>query len=239
MTNRYRSPKSSRGPWTAGGQERSRTPKESRPSPRSGVSVVRTLLYWLAFGVALLVAIANMVPYIKASEFVLVQLLGGGIWGFVVDRFLGFASLFVGAILWAFIQTAEAYPILLKHDRRLMRLIAMEADNADRLQIRDEDDPALARLKSWYNKFPLLSIRSANRVSLWAYCIDAAICISVFPPVDGNLGQLFFILVTGQWGQINWVSVALIVLMLFCFEAMVRLVLFLGMQAYYLRRAYS
>ena len=142
-------------------------------------------------------------------------------------------------MLWGFIQTAETYPILLKHDRRLMRLIALEADESEQLEIGEYDDPALVRLKQWYNRFPLLSIRSANRVSLFAYAVDLAICLSIYPPVEGGFGQLVFVIFTGQWGLINWGSVALIITMLFCFEAMVRLILFLGMQAYYLQRAHS
>lgn len=209
-------------------------------SPRSGAKTARQFLYWLAIGVAVIVAVANMTPYIKAANFVLLEVFAlQGLWAFFGNKALGFISLIVGAVLWGFIQTAETYPILLKHDRKLMRLIALEADESEQLPIRDNDDPALVRLKQWYNRFPLLSIRSANRLSLFAYGVDLGICLSIFPPVDGGIGQLVFVIFTGQWGLINWGSVALIITMLFCFEAMIRLILFLGMQAYWLRKAHS
>lgn len=211
-----------------------------RRSPRSGANSARKVLYWLAIAVAVFIAAVNTVPYIRASRFVLEEIFAfQGFWAVWGAKLLALLAIFSGVVLWAFIQTAEVYPILLKHDRRLMRLIALEADNADRLEVRDDDDPALASLKEWYNRFPLLSIRSANRVSLVSYIVDTFICLSVFPPVEGGFGQLVFVLLTAQWGLIDWGSVALIVVMLFCFEAMVRLVLFLGLQAYFLRRAHG
>lgn len=213
---------------------------KKHPGPRSGAKTARQTLYWLAVLVAVVVAIANVTPYFKAANYALVEIFAlKGLWAFFGNKALTLISGLVGLVLWGFIQTAETYPILLKHDRRLMRLIALEAEQADYLQIRENDDPALVQLKTWYNRFPMLSVRSANRLSLFAYIIDTAICLSVFPPVDGGFEQLVFVIFTGQWGLINWGSVALVVLMLFCFEAMVRIVLFLGMQAYYLRRAHS
>ncbi|MBD2261124.1 hypothetical protein [Pseudanabaena sp. FACHB-2040] len=209
-------------------------------SPRSGLMTARQLLYWLAVLVAVIVACWNATPYVKVSFFVLTEVFSlNGIAGFFANRLLGMVSIFTGVILWGLIQTAETYPILLKHDRRLMRLIAAEADAADYLEIRDEDDPALVQLKLWYNHFPLLSIRAANRASLFAYIVDTAICLSVFPPVEGGFGRLVFVIFTGQWNLISWANVALILVMLFVFELMVRFVLFLGMQAYYLRRAHA
>jgi len=219
--------------------DRSYSRKRSR-SPRSGANSARKVLYWLAIAVAIVIAALNTVPYIRAVQFVFAEIFSvTGAWGLVVSKALTFLAVVLGIVLWAFIQTAEVYPILLKHDRRLMRLIAMEADQADQLEVRDTDDPALVSLKEWYNRFPLLSIRSANRVSLVSYVVDTTICLSVFPPVEGGFGQLVFVLLTAQWNLIDWGAVALIIIMLFCFEAMVRLVLFLGLQAYYLKRAHS
>jgi hypothetical protein len=213
----------------------------TKASPRSGANSARKVLYWLAIAVAVAIAAINTVPYIRAVQFVFDEIftIQGFVWAFVANNALTLVAVLLGIVLWAFIQTAEVYPILLKHDRRLMRLIALEADSADQLEVRDTDDPALASLKDWYNRFPLLSIRSANRVSLVSYVVDTTICLSVFPPVEGGFGQLVFVLVTAQWNLIDWGAVALIVVMLFCFEAMVRLVLFLGLQAYYLRRAHG
>lgn len=213
----------------------------SQRSPRSGANSARKVLYWLAIAVAVAIAAINTVPYIRAVQFVFAEIFTfqGFVWAFVANNALTLLAVVLGIVLWAFIQTAEVYPILLKHDRRLMRLIALEADSAEQLEVRDTDDPALASLKDWYNRFPLLSIRSANRVSLVSYVVDTTICLSVFPPVEGGFGQLVFVLITAQWSLIDWGAVALIVVMLFCFEAMVRLVLFLGLQAYYLRRAHG
>jgi hypothetical protein len=206
----------------------------------SGAKTARQLLYWLAICVAVVVAAANMLPYCKAASLALINIFDlQGLVGFFGNRALALISIPVGVVLWAFIQTAETYPILLKHDRKLMRLIALEADAAEQLQVHEDDDPALARLKDWYNRFPMLSIRTANRASLAAYIVDTLICLTVFPPVDGGFAQLVFVIFTGQWGLINWGSVGLIVTMLFCFEIMVRFILFLGLQWHYMNRAHS
>ena len=225
---------------SASSTQNTQTGYRRRRGPRSWVKTARQLLYWLAVAVAVVIAFWNMMPYIKASNVVLTQVFGlTGVWGFIGNRALGIVAIAVGAILWAFIQTAETYPLLLKHDRKLMRIIALEAEQADQLEVREDDDPALVKLKEWYNRFPLITVRSASRIALATYAIDAAICIAMFPPVEGSFGQLMFVLVTGQWGLISWGNVALILVMLFVFERMVALVLFLGMQAYYLRAAHS
>lgn len=214
--------------------------KRANRHQNSGAKTARQLLYWLAICVAVVVAATNMLPYCRAVSLALTNIFDlQGVVGFFGNRALAIVSIPVGVVLWAFIQTAEAYPILLKHDRKLMRLIALEADSADRLQVHEGDDPALASLKQWYNAFPLLSIRSANRASLAAYIVDTFICLTIFPPVDGGFGQLLFVIFTGQWGQINWGSVGLIVTMLFCFEIMVRFILFLGLQWHYMKRAHG
>ncbi|MBD2107418.1 hypothetical protein [Nodosilinea sp. FACHB-13] len=214
--------------------------KRSTRSPNSGAKTARQLLYWLAICVACVVAAANMLPYCKAVSLALINIFDlQGLVGFFGNRALALISIPVGVVLWAFIQSAETYPILLKHDRKLMRLIALEADSAEQLQVNEDDDPALVRLKEWYNRFPLLSIRTANRASLCAYIVDTFLCLTVFPPVDGGFGQLVFVIFTGQWGLINWGSVGLIVTMLFCFELMVRFILFLGVQWHYMKRAHG
>ncbi|MBW4486117.1 MAG: hypothetical protein KME14_26640 [Tildeniella torsiva UHER 1998/13D] len=224
--------------WSAGSQK-SET-KSSKRSQNSGAKTARQLLYWLAICVACIVAAANMLPYCKAVSLALVNIFDlQGVVGFFGNRALALISIPTGVVLWAFIQTAETYPILLKHDRKLMRLIALEADSADQLQVNENDDPALVRLKEWYNRFPMLSIRTANRASLVSYIVDTFICLAVFPPVEGGFAQMVFVIFTGQWGLINWGSVGLIVTMLFCFELMVRFILFLGLQWHYMKRAHS
>jgi hypothetical protein len=50
-------------------------------------------------------------------------------------------------------------------------LIALEANAADQLPVHEDDDPAPVQLKEWSNRFPMLSIRTANRASLAAYIV--------------------------------------------------------------------
>lgn len=189
----------------------------------------------LSCGVAVIVCFWNMQPYIRASAFALDAVLNISEWTGAWVIF----SILTGVVLWGLLQTAEVYPVVLRHDRQMLRLIAAEADQCDKMELREEDDPALTSLKLWYNSFPLLSVRSARRGALLAYAIDSMICIIVFPPVSGGLDRMLFVLITGQWGQINWANVALILVMLFVFEIMVRFILFLGLQTYYFKKAHS
>lgn len=213
------------------------TATNTRHRQNSGAKTARELLYFLAIAVAIVISFWNLQPYIRVSQGALASVLGAN-GGVIEGRFLNLLGMGIGFVLWAFLQTCEAYPVLLRHDRRLLRILAQEADECDQLPVRDGDDPALRKIKGWYNNFPLLSIRSASRASLAAYGIDAVICLVTFPPVSGGMGRLLFVLITGQWSAINWANVALILCMMFVFEIMVRLILYLGLQAHYLRQAH-
>lgn len=210
----------------------------NRRRKSSAAKTARDILYFLAIAVAVVISFWNLQPYIRVSQYTLTSVLAAN-GGVIEGRFFNLLGWGIGFVLWAFLQTCEAYPVVLRHDRRLMRILAQEAENCDQLPVREEDDPALAQLKGWYNNFPLLGIRGASRASLAAYGLDAVICLITFPPVSGGMGRLLFVLITGQWSAINWANVGLILCMMFVFEIMVRLVLYLGLQTQYFRQAHN
>ncbi len=209
---------------------------------RSLAKTATTLFYWLCIGAAITLALWNLQPYLRLSQWALATVFGvedtGG-WGLIQSRLIAMVGFLMGAILWAVLQMAESYPILLRHDRRVLRQAAMEADQADQLPIRKGDDPALVQIKIWYNSLPLSGIRMASRAALMAYGMDGVICVSQYPPVEGGIGRLFFVLITGQWGLINWANAGLIVALMFGFQAILKAVLWLGRQAYLHHRAYT
>ncbi|MEH2201238.1 hypothetical protein [Nostoc sp.] len=145
----------------------------------------------------------------------------------------------VGLVIWVVVQTVEVFPIILKRDRAFMRTLINNAQSADKFEIRENDDPALAALKRWYNAFPTLTMTTARNLALFVYAIDFCFCALVYPPCKGGFGQLMFILASGQWGQIDWKNVTLLIVTLFAIEAIIHLIFWLGEIAYFMRASHS
>ena len=201
----------------------------------------RELLFYLAIAVGIIGCVWNMMPYIRVATATLTTVFGvdPGLLGVIQGRFFGMLGIGVGFFLWAFLQILETYPVFLRHDAKVLRLLAETSDNAPKLEEKESDDRTLRKIKHWYNTLPLVGFRTASRGALVAYGIDAVICITQHPPVEGGFGNLLFVLVTGQWGLISWSNVALIVVMMFLCETILRLVLYLGIQAEILKAAHA
>ncbi len=145
----------------------------------------------------------------------------------------------VGLVIWVVVQTVEVFPIILKRDRAFMRTLITNAQSADKFEIRENDDPALAALKRWYNAFPTLTMTTARNLALFVYAIDFCFCALVYPPCKGGFGQLMFILASVQWGQIDWKNVTLLIVTLVAIEAIIHLIFWLGEIAYFMRASHS
>lgn len=218
--------------------------RSHRPQRRSLAQTTAQGFYWLAILGAIIACLWNLQPYLKVSQWGLITVFGVDVQdpdalGVAAANFLRLVGFFMGAVVWALLQMAESYPILLQHDRRTLRQAVLEAETSGSLPIRDGDDPALVQVKTWYNRLPLQGIRVALRAALVAYVIDGLICITQYPPIDGGFSRLMFALLTGQTNLINWANVGLIVSMMFGFQVLLKLILWLGRQAFLHYRAYS
>ncbi|AHJ28575.1 hypothetical protein NSP_22430 [Nodularia spumigena CCY9414] len=208
------------------------------------------ILYWFAVAVGLWFAFLNIQPYAEvvkiATEIGIVKdnallqlvntipIING------LARTIGLAfHWFVGLIVWVTIQTIEVFPVILKRDRVFMKTIIKELQSSEKFAERDGDDPTLIALKRWYNNFPTLTITKARTLSLFVYAVDFLICTVVYPPVNGGFGRLMFILVSGQWNQIIWANVFLLLATLFGVELIIRFLFWLGEIAYYMKAAHS
>ena len=207
------------------------------------------VLYWLCIAAGIWFAFLNINPYAQAvrliirnstSDTSLVQIIA------MIPIVNGFAALLgsamhwlIGLILWGIIQTIEVFPILLKRDRAFMKVIINENQGAEKFKVGKDDDPAIAALKNWYNRFPTLTMSNARNLALFTYAIDFLICTVVYPPCKGGFGQLMFILVSGQWTRLDWGNIALLMITLFAIEIIINLLFWFGETMYFMRIAHT
>jgi hypothetical protein len=138
----------------------------------------------------------------------------------------------LGAILWAGIQILEVAPMLLERDEKYMDNLIAEAEAHDLYEISDHDDPLLGQMKRAYNALPVKHYRDFKQLAFFAYTVDFLICFAVYPPVEGGFSRLFFVLLSGQFGAIDWQNVALANVTLFAIEATLKIIFMVGSVAY-------
>lgn len=186
------------------------------------------LIYWLAFSVGVVIALFNIIPYVKSVEFLFgTAIAQSGILELlsalpIVNAVAGVSILtalwVIGIIFWGFLQAAELFETFLKRNRAFVGHTIDDAETHAKYQIREGDDPLLAGLKRLYNRMPLLTMKNARQTKLIAYTIDLCVCITIYPPVDGGFGRLMIVLLTGQWSLIDWANVAALIATLFVVE---------------------
>jgi hypothetical protein len=148
--------------------------------------------------------------------------------------------LIIGTLLWAVIQTLEVLPMLLKRDPSFVKEVVNNTDKHSKYAEKADDDPVLANLKRYYNQFPILAIKQAKNLMLFAYTIDLLICITVYPPVtSGGIGKLMFVLMTGQFQLLNYSNLILLAVTLFVVEFMLKLLFFVGQIGWYFKKAHK
>lgn len=221
----------------------------TQEAKRFEASKIVRCLYWLCVAAGIWFAFLNINPYAQSAKLLiqnsladssLIQLIA------MIPIINGFALMFgsaihwlIGLILWAIVQTIEIFPILLKRDRAFMRVLINENQQAEKFQILKTDDPAVAALKRWYNRFPHLTMSNARNLALFTYAIDFLVCTVVYPPCKGGFGQMIFILITGQWARLDWGNIASLFVTLFAVEVIVSLLFWFGETLYFMRIAHS
>lgn len=196
------------------------------------------LLYWLSVALLLAFMGVNIAPYYRSVLFLFAQVFGGTGSDPATAAFSSvFAGVF-GVILWATLQTFQIYPMLLRHNRRMLQVMLREAEQAGKFQVNDWDDPTVKGLKRWYNQLPTLSAKVARQARVWAYTVDLIICLAVYPVVDSasfidGIVQIMIAVLTFDFARINAGNIAIILSTLFIVEFLLALVLHLGAQSYY------
>lgn len=214
---------------------------------RFKASKIIKVLYWLCVAAGIWFAFLNINPYSQAVRLV-INSSGGSFIKVVsgIPVINGFALIFttaihwiIGFILWGIIQTIEIFPMILKRDRAFMKVIISENMSADKFKISKDEDPALIALKSWYNRFPTLTINSARNLALFTYAIDFTICSVVYPPSKEGFGQFLFYLMTGQWMLFDWANISLLMITLFAIEVIIKLLFWFSECIYFLKMAHG
>ncbi|BAY78369.1 hypothetical protein NIES25_48430 [Nostoc linckia NIES-25] len=142
----------------------------------------------------------------------------------------------IGLLIWAVIQVCQILPILLKHNRKYIKNILDEVASGGAYQVSESDDPVVKQLKRLYNLLPLQSMRKARTYAKVAYGVDAVFCGIAYPPIaGGDIGQLFFVLLTGQWHLIDWGAVALMLITMFAIEILLNVALWWTETSRYLK----
>jgi hypothetical protein len=200
------------------------------------------ILYWLLVAAGVYFAFLNISPYARAVSFLGTQAIDEAFIKLVsvIPIINGIASIFgmgitwlLGLILWGIVQIIELLPIILYNHEGFMATVIGQADTRARYTEKETDDPTLKQMKRIYNAMPTSMIRNLERLRIGVYVLDFLICFTVYSPVaSGKITDFFWIIATGQWGQINVGNLLLAAITLFAVELIVSLIIWVGKLAY-------
>lgn len=197
------------------------------------------IIFWLAIIILIIIAYLNIQPYerfasiigeARLSNGVITLLLKIPVVNYIIANLGNLLSLGTGFILWAFIQTIECYPVFLRRDRKMQKVLIDEAEASDKIKVKDDDEKLLASMKKYYNMFPLKTVRDARRWSYCCYGFDLILGIAIYPPVS------FIGLVVVS---IDWANVATIPLLMFAFELGLEFVLAVNETLIFIKKAHG
>jgi hypothetical protein len=176
----------------------------------------------------------NVIPYheivqnffAESSNFAIIEALTsipllGNLIGWVIAWLGGFLALTVAIVLWAILQILELLPRILMRDMDSIRLIIKGLERVNFLQIRDNDNEFIARLKQKHNELPMQWIRNAYWASAIAYISDFALCATHYPPINGGLERLDIFLAAPTWADVDGYNLTALLLTLFAVEGIV------------------
>lgn len=143
----------------------------------------------------------------------------GGIIKFVANFF----SFGLGTALWAIFQILEILPLLLfGHGRFLNNQIGKHGKSA--MYAKDANDSWETKAAKFLgNSLSTEVMRFLVLMAIGVYVLDFLLILSIYPPVQGNLGDFLYILQTSQWDKINWVNFLTSVVVLFAVEFLIKL----------------
>lgn len=222
--------------------------KQDSKKKKFDTKTLLKVFYWLCVAATAWFAYMNIAPYAAMVKIGMAKTTSSGILRILgmIPVINGIAAtigasihFIIGTVLWAVIQTMEVLPMVLKRDPAFIKEVVTHSDGHSKYQEKPDDDPVLANLKRYYNAFPTMAIKQAKNMCLFAYTIDLLICITIYPPCNGGIGKLMFILMTGQWQLLNYTNLVFLFVTLFIIEFMLKLLFFVGQISYYMKRAHQ
>lgn len=197
------------------------------------------IIFWLAILILICIAYLNIQPYERFAALVGQARLSNGVIdlllkipgiNYLIANLGSLISLGTGLIIWAFIQTIECYPVFLRRDRKMQKVLIDEAESSDKVNIREDEEKILKGLKQYYNLFPLKTVRDARR---WAYCcygFDLVLGLAIYPPL-----QFIGLVIT----NIDWINVVTIPVLMFAFEVGLEFVLGVNETLIFVKKAHG
>ncbi|UBF30766.1 hypothetical protein K9N68_39625 (plasmid) [Kovacikia minuta CCNUW1] len=205
-----------------------------------------TLIHFLGLLVLLIVCLWNVSPYEVVVQIVGQKFINSGFIELLnklpvlswIIQFLGSSLVWLIAFaIWAFFQTIELLPIIMRNDRKFIRTILYRHDRHPKFQFHPNDPPIARALKRYYNLLPLQTYAGARRMATLIYVIDLFVCAIAYPPAEGGpivgIFKFLFYLLTAQWTKIDWLNVVLMVSTVFVVELCVKLLFWINQFRHY------
>lgn len=133
-----------------------------------------------------------------------------------------------GVLPWALVQTFQTLPSVLEADRKnLKSAIDGIVRNAQSLNVPPDSDPRLSALVAQYNNLPARTLARFYTLRLVAYLVDTAVVLWHYPPFKDGWEFLSY----GVYplpGDFAWGNILTSVAILFVFQWLVEMFLWLG-----------
>lgn len=223
-------------------------PKDNDPTTKPWQQRLRPwieLLFWLLLIVLIPICFWNIGPYEMAVRFVASKLESSALMDFLAWLPLLGAIIYgvgrvwlwlIGAFVWAVIQLIELMPMLMTNNPDYVRGMLNSYEVSPKFTIRQDDPGHVKSLKKFYNVLPLRFLIMARRMRGLVYVLDMIINLAVFPPVEeGGIGRFFFLLGTGQWGELDWGNIILAIVTIVAVETIVKITLIVNHFRRYLK----
>lgn len=143
--------------------------------------------------------------------------------GGIIKFLTNFFSFGLGTALWAIFQILEILPLILfGHGRFLNNQIGKHGQSA--MYAKNPNDSWETKAAKFLgNSLSTEVMRFLVLMAIGVYVLDFLLILSIYPPVQGNLGDFLYILQTSQWDKINWINLLTSVVVLFAVEFLIKL----------------
>lgn len=202
------------------------TQSEPIQSPRSSNKIIQFTRFCLFFAAGLLI-FANIKPYIN-----IVTWLGSGLGDAPITNWLsqfppfewalsrgGMGIAFIaGFLLWGLLQGLQMIPKIILNDPESLLVLMAWVYQFKSIAHKQTDSPLLSKLKQRFNNIPLEWIERLQQTRAISYVVDAVLCFSYYPPINGGYDRLGVFLVSPSIADLNLYNIAAAVLTMFGIE---------------------
>jgi hypothetical protein len=181
-----------------------------------GLFMFLNILPWIAAAQGLA---ANIPALSKAlADFYSIPVLGWAL-KFVIDNL----AVLIGVILWLTVQTIQILPTLIERPVTLYPLI--QAWDGAGFPTTGDKSSKMDGLKRRFNDALVQIIDNLKFYRAIAYCIEALVCLYVYPPYIGGWLKLIDDYPIFDWDSISFPNIISAIVTMFAFEFLFRIAL--------------